>query len=189
MGSVIGSKRNVKIYILYLMVNIGYPLDYVTLNEIIRQNDFVIWLDFAESFHELIDLMLIEEVGKNEHNEPLYEVTPQGRLVADTLHGDILSTILDKSLADALRYLDFKRRGIESHCRSEKLPDGRVRVTVQLLEKKEVIFQTELVVDTVNRAERMLDNFREHPDVIYRGTLGLLAGNVNYLLLPPREEL
>ena len=33
-SSPIGSKNNVKIFVLYLMRNINYPLDFVTINEI-----------------------------------------------------------------------------------------------------------------------------------------------------------
>ena len=35
MASLVGSKRNVKIFVLYLMQNINYPLDYVTINDIV----------------------------------------------------------------------------------------------------------------------------------------------------------
>ena len=61
-SSAIGSKRNVKIFVLYLMENINYPLDYATLNDIIMQTDYVMYLDFAESFHEMMDASLILEV-------------------------------------------------------------------------------------------------------------------------------
>ena len=41
MGSQIGSKTNVKIYVLNLMMAVGYPLDFNTLNEALRQTDFI----------------------------------------------------------------------------------------------------------------------------------------------------
>ena len=53
MGSVIGSKQNVKIFVLYLMENVGRPLDFVTLNDIVMQTDYVMYLDFAESFYKM----------------------------------------------------------------------------------------------------------------------------------------
>ena len=54
MGSPVGSKNNVKIFILYLMENINYPLDYITLNDIVMQTDYVMYLDFAEGFSEML---------------------------------------------------------------------------------------------------------------------------------------
>ena len=61
MSSPIGSKRNVKIFVLYLMENIDYPLDFTTLNDIVMQTDYVMYLDFAEGFHEMLDAGLIFE--------------------------------------------------------------------------------------------------------------------------------
>jgi hypothetical protein len=43
------------------------------------------------------------------------------------------------------------------------------------------IFSQSLVVDTENRAERMRDNFYDRPEIVYRGVVALMAGNVNYL--------
>ena len=57
------SKRNlnnVKIFVLYLMRNIGYPMSFSTVNDIVMQNDYVMYLDFAEAFHEMLDL----EIGR-----------------------------------------------------------------------------------------------------------------------------
>ena len=65
MGSPIGAKRNVKIFVLFLMENINYPLDFVSINDIVMQTDYVMYLDFAESFHEMIDGGLIEFVEEN----------------------------------------------------------------------------------------------------------------------------
>ena len=170
------------------MQNINYPLDYVTLNDIVMQNDYVMYLDFAESFHEMLDTELIREECKSEAGDSMYLVTEKGRVVATELHSEILSSLLDKSLECALRYLDFKKRNIKVSSRIEKRDDGRYDVTCTFTEKKpgqgterRVIFTTTLVVDSENRAERMKKNFMERPDVIYRGVIALLSGNVNFL--------
>ncbi len=181
MGARIRDKRNVKIFVLYLMQNINYPLDYVALNDIIMQNDYVMYLDFAESFHEMLDSELIEEVCRSEADDPMYMVTDKGRIVATELHSEILSSLLDKSLECALRYLDFKKRNITVSSRIEKREDGRYDVICILKEKNEVIMQNSVVVDTINRAQRMEDNFRDHPEVVYKGVMALLSGNINFI--------
>ena len=73
--SPIGGISTVKIFVLYLMRNINYPLSFVTINDIVMQNDYVMYLDFAMAFPEMIDAGLIVEDGKDEHGEPLYSVT------------------------------------------------------------------------------------------------------------------
>lgn len=181
-SSVIGSKRNVKIFVLYLMENINYPLDYATLNDIIMQTDYVMYLDFAESFNEMMDAGLILEVAGEEDNIPMYVVSEKGKVVARELNSDILTSILDKSLSAALRYLDFKKRGVEAKAKIEKRDDGRYEIECTMVEKGELIYSTKVIVDTLARAERMKENFNSRPEGIYKATLALLAGNVNFLL-------
>lgn len=180
MGSPIGSKRNVKIFVLYLLENINYPLDFITINDIIMQTDYVMYLDFAESFHEMVDMDLIEKI-EIEGEDTLYMVSEKGRCVARELKSDLLSTMLDQSLAKALRYLDFKKRNVVAKCTIEKADDDKWQVLCSFTEKGKIIFSQTLIVDTQNRAQRMKENFYERPEAIYKGVLALLAGNVNYL--------
>ena len=114
--------------------------------------------------------------------DPEYAVTEKGRCVARELQSDILPSILDQSLACALRYIDFSRRGIEANCTIEPREDGRYDFCCSFEEKRNKIFRISLVVDSLERAKRMKDNFINRPEVIYRGVFALLAGNVNYLL-------
>ena len=181
MASPIGSMNNVKIFVLYLMRNINYPMDYVTINDIVMQNDYVMYLDFAEAFHQMLEGELIREDGKNDLGEPMYSVTSKGAMVAEQLRCDILPSILDQSMTCALRYLDFKQRKITVDCTSERLGDRSFDVTVIIKEQDKVILTTTVNVDSEYRARQMRKTFRERPEVIYRGTMALLCGNVNYL--------
>ena len=179
MGATISAKKNVKIFVLFLMENINYPLDFVSINDIVMQTDYIMYLDFAESFNEMLDdgLIAYEELD----GEKYYYVTKTGAFVARELHSDILSTILDKSLEAAFRYLDFKKRGVEARCTYERRRDGKYDLTCAIMEKGERIFQTTIVVDTENRAIRMRELFMERPEIVYRGTVALLTGKMNYL--------
>ncbi len=179
-SSPIGSMRNVKIFVLYLLENINYPLEFTTINDVVMQTDYVMYLDFAEAFYEMVDMDLIEKY-EGENGRDLYLITDKGRLVARELKTDILASILDKALSKALRFLDFKKRDVVARCTVEKTDDGRFCVSCSFTEKGVLIFSQTLVVDTENRAQRMRDNFYERPEVIYRGVTALLAGNVNYL--------
>lgn len=181
MGSAIGGMKNVKIFVLYLMENVGRPLDFVTLNDIVMQTDYIMYLDFAEAFNTMLDDGLIAACGEVE-GEQTYEITPKGRMVAESLQSDILSSLLDRSLSAALRYLDFKVRGIEAKCSTARREDGRYDFSCSLIEKGQVIYTTTLVVDSADRAKRMKENFYDRPEVIYRGVHALLAGNMNFLL-------
>ncbi|MBE6597759.1 MAG: DUF4364 family protein [Ruminococcaceae bacterium] len=179
MSSPIGGMKNVKIFVLYLLENINYPLDFPTINDIVMQTDYVMYLDFAEGFFQMVDMELIETIDFQ--GEQYYLITEKGRCVARELKSDILSTVLDQSLTMALRYLDFKKRQVVTKCRIEPTDDGRYNVICSFTEKEKVIFEQLLTVDTLDRAERMKENFYQRPEAIYRGVTALLAGNVNYL--------
>ena len=180
-SSPIGSKNNVKIFVLYLMRNINYPLDFVTINEIVMQTDYVMYLDFAESFHEMLDADLIRIDGKDEFGNELYSVTSKGSIVAEHLKCDILPVLLDKSMSAALQYLDFRRRKITVDCTSEALPDHTHDVTVIIKEQDKVILKTTVNVDSAERSRQMRQTFRSRPEVIYRGIMALMCGKVDYL--------
>ena len=182
MASPIGNKREIKIFVLYLMDHIGYPLEFTAINDIVMQTDYVAYLDFAESFNELLDGELIAPVpgaatGKGE----CFAVTEKGRTVADQLHGDIADIILEKSLSWAYRYLDFQRRGVEIRTDLHPLENGRVDVPFRLVENRNDIFSLTLQVENTDRAEKMRERFRDRPEVIYRGVNALLTGTVDFL--------
>lgn len=179
MSATIESVRNIKIFVLYLMENINYPLDFVTINDIVMQTDYVMYLDFAEAFGEMLDGGLVVKI--DEDGQELYSVTEKGRMVARELKSDILPSMLDRSLSAALRYLNFKKRNIVSKCVIEETEDHRYRVTCFFEENKVCIFSQSLVVDAKDRAERMKANFYDRPEAVYRGVLALMSGNVNYL--------
>ena len=54
-------------------------------------------------------------------------------------------------------------------------------IVCTLTERDRIILETKVVVDTFNRAQRMEDNFRDHPEVVYKGILSLLSGNINFI--------
>lgn len=176
------SSETVRIFVLYLMQNVGYPLDYITISDMILQTDYVIYLDFAEAFGELLDLDMVREEGKNERGEPLYIVTEKGRCVCEELGKSHTPLVLDNALAAALRFLDFQKRDIKLHSSIEDTGDGRFWFICGITEKGVLIMEDRILVDTRARAIQMEQNFRKRPEAIYRGTTALLAGNVNYLL-------
>lgn len=181
MSSPLGNKQNITVFVLYLMQNVGYPMDFVTINDVIMQTDYVAYLDFAESFARMKDGGLIQEAGTTDKGEPAYRVTDKGRTVVESLQNEILPSILEESLTCALRYLDFRRRGVKASCRSVPASAGGYHVTCSLTEGETVLLSITLWADTASRAELMENQFRAHPENVYRATLALMSGNVNYL--------
>ena len=183
MGSPIGSKRNVKIFVLYLMQNVHIPLDYITLGDMVMHTDYVAYLDLAEAFGEMADDGLIEVVDQNEQGEDRYAPTAKGICVAESMRRDLLPSILDESLTTALRYLDFKRRGVKVSCKIEKSAEGNgYYLHCTVFEKQLTLLDVTLWVDSQLRAEQMTERFRSKPESIFKGITALMSGNVDHLL-------
>lgn len=179
--SPIGNRRNVKVFVLYLMQNVGYPMDLITINEIVMQTDYVAYLDFAEAFREMEDDGLIAEAGQNAAGETCYAVTHRGAFVVDSLKSELLPSVLDQSLAGALRFLDFRRRGVKVTARVEALPTGGFHVIGKMTERDRELLSVTLFTDDAARAAKMEEEFRSHPENIFRGVTALMAGNMDFL--------
>lgn len=173
-------KNDIKIFILYLMRNIGYPLDFANINDIVVQDGYVNYFDFAECFAELLDMGNIEEVKVD--GEDRYIITDRGIHVADNLESNLLSTLREKSLKSALRLLSFKKRGANIRCEVEPGGEGKFVLRCEISEGKEQLMQLRVLLDSPNQMEKMRYNFNDRPETVYRGVLALLSGEVNYLL-------
>ncbi len=183
MRSIARDKNYVKVFVLYLLWNIDAPLDFETINDIATGDGYVGYFDFAECFAELLDDGHIEKTsGKS--GEELYIITTKGINVAENLSDDIFSEIRDNSLKSALRLISFKKRRAELRYDCADVPDaegGGYSVTCEILEHGRRTFAVTVKADTKKRADIIKSNFYEHPEAIYRGSLALLLGDMNYL--------
>ncbi|MBO5273072.1 MAG: DUF4364 family protein [Clostridia bacterium] len=175
-------KDDVKIFILYLMRNVGYPMDFATLNDMVLQDEFVDYFSFAECFGELVDVGNIEQRGISDEGTKLYVITERGNTVAETLESNIMGYIRDRSLKSAMRMLNFKLRGSEIKCESTPREDGRYDLKCTIIEDRKTTMELNIVIDNPYTLERMKLNFDNRPEVVYRGILALLSGEMNYII-------
>ena len=177
------NKTDIKIFILYLLTNVGYPLSYAEINDISVQDNFVGTLEFAECFSELLETGNILEIKPSEENKQAsYEITEQGKSVASALQSDILGYIRTKSLKSALRYLSFQRKGFYVQTEAIQRPDGRFDLKCSVAEPNSPAMELSLIVDNRYQLNRMRHHFEENPETVYRSILALLSGEADYLL-------
>lgn len=177
--TIFSDKQSVKIYVLYLMDNINYPLPYVTINDMIMDNEFVGYLDFAECFAEMLDDGLVCECEYE--GKECYCVTDRGRTVSEQLSGNLLPSVLDDSLANAWRMIDFGKRGIKCHAELDRREDGTPILRCNMTEHGKELFTIAVAAESEERARRMKETFGQRPDVVWRGMLALLTGEPKFL--------
>ncbi len=173
-------KSDIKIFILYLLMQLERPLDYVTLHDICVQDEFVNQFDFVEEFYELLDIKALE-MTKGEGDTETVRLTRKGRDTAEMMKDRILPEILDHAVRSALQLISFKARGLTAHSSIEESGEGKYTLTCTVGGTGGAALETKLVLESKRQAERMRINFDERSEFIYRGIMALLSGNMNYL--------
>ena len=62
------------------------------------------------------------------------------------------------------------------------LKNGRFEADCVISEKDEEIMHVTLTLESANQLEKIRHNFYDKPEVVYRGILAVLTGEVNYLI-------
>ncbi len=203
------SPQQVKVFILYLLEKVGYPLDYNDLATIIIRDGYVDYFDFVTYFHELLedghikkisvpcdgakeyqseqsDENSVTELDNSSDNDAqtkdLYEVSETGRMIAKGLADDLLiAAVREKSYISAMRHLSLEKRGAVVDHRIEMVGDGTYIFHCSIKDCDGMAFDLALRADSYLQVSRMRMNFEDKPDVVYRGIIALVTGNVNYL--------
>lgn len=172
-------KTDIKIFILYLLMHIERPVDFATLHDIVVQDEFVRQFDFMDCFYELCETEAVQKTEKD--GREYYAITPKGRAAAETLQSDLLRPIRERALRSALRLLSFQSRGTVIKSEVVPLENGKFELKCECRDSEGVFMQTCVVVETKRQAELMKYNFDDRAELVYRGILSLLSGDMNYL--------
>ncbi len=172
-------KTDIKIFILYLLMHMERPVDFVTLHDMVVQDEFVRQFDFMDCFYELCETEAVQKTIRD--GKEYYAITPEGRAAAQTLQSDLLRPIRERALRSALRLLSFQSRGTKIKSEVVPLEDGRFALKCECRDSDGVFMQTSVVVETKRQAELMKYHFDDKAELVYRGILSLLSGDMNYL--------
>ncbi|MBQ9467809.1 MAG: DUF4364 family protein [Clostridia bacterium] len=173
-------QNDVKIFILYLLKNVGKPLYFNDLTEVVLADGYVDYMAFAECLADLSDTGNVLCTATPDGD--LYEITEQGVAVAAELESKIAAYIRTQSLKSALRFLSFKERGIRVPVTSTKLDDGRYEMIFEITEKGAPLFSLSMTVDNSYMEQKMRYNFQNDPERIYRAILSVISGDSSFAL-------
>ena len=101
---------DIKLYILCIMQNVGYPLSYSDINDLSLYDQVISNMDFIAAFNELSGSGLI---AKGE--DGLYSVTEEGSFIVSNLKSEMNGYIRDRSLNSALQYISFRKCRIKKN--------------------------------------------------------------------------
>ncbi len=168
----------IKVFILYLLKNIREPLEYGIISDMVLQDGFVSNSDFPICFCELLDLGQILE--NRIDGKSLYRISELGVQSVSSVEFNLYDSIKEKALRSAHRLLAFHKTGNRINADIVPAEEGYM-VKCSITDKEKTILDLNIYLTDDKYADNMKENFVERAEVIYKGVLALLSGDVNYI--------
>ena len=172
-------KVDIKIFILYLLNSVNEPLEFNSINDIVLQDEFVGYFDFAFAFSELLDSQQVVEAKKDEGGF-YYTISELGIETLNGYESSIYPVIKDRALKCAMRPIAFNKTA-SSITTSLTEEDKGFRLDCAIHDHEKPLFSVNVYLTEREYAEKMEKNFRERAEIIFRGALSLLSGDVNFI--------
>lgn len=169
-----------KIFILYILGNIGEAVEFTTINDMVIQDGLVSYFDFAAAFSDMLEKGQLASFSRSPAGEPLYTITDQGRTVLETYQQEMPPDMRDKAFRHAMRVLAFTRDGVRQTSRIVETETG-CTLECSIRDAQKSLLELSVFLTDRPYAEHLKKNFDDRADVIYRGVLSLLSGDVNYI--------
>ena len=170
---------DLKVFLLFLLDNIRYPIDGSTVISIVEENTDDISLDYEQCLGELADSghLLFDEI----EGEKYYMISDKGRAIASELYDNLDAGFRERSLRSAIKHVSLSKSGASIKSYVEKTDNGRYRVTMEAYDRYGELMKTSLTVNSLAEAEQIKKNFEAKPDGVYRGVLFSATGRIEYL--------
>ena len=170
---------DLKVFLLFLLDNIRYPIDTDTIMTIVSENTDEITLDYEQCLGELFDSghLLFDEVDGVKY----YMISDKGREVAAELYDSLDRNLREQSLKSAIKHISLAKRGASIKSYIEVTESKKYRVTMEAYDPYGEIMKTSLVVNSQEEAEQIKRNYEAKPDAVYRGVLFSATGRLEYI--------
>ena len=176
---ILTTMTDIKVFLLFLLDNIGYPLEHKTIMNIVAENTGDISLDYEECLYMLVQSghLLYDEVNDDKY----YMISDKGRIVAHELYDTLDKSFRERSLRAAIRHISLVNGGARINSYITETESKRYRVTMEAFDKYGEVMSTSLTVNSRAEAEIIKNNFDTKPDGVYRGVLFSATGKLEYI--------
>ena len=169
---------DIKVFLLFLLDNVGYPMDYSSIIEMVSENTEEILFDYDECLRELADdgHLLFDEF----EGERYYMISDTGRMISSELYDSLDAEFRERSLKYAAKYFSLTKTGAVIKATVAEV-GGRYRVTMYAEDSRGEIMSVSITVTSREEAEKMKRNYEAKPDGVYRGILFSATGRMELL--------
>lgn len=167
---------NIKILICYLLNSVDRPLSFENLNEIIQNDGLCNYFGFASALHELLVSGHVDLIKENDSE--FYKVTSIGTGTAELLERRLPAAVRDKAINAAVKLLARIKRESENIVEIVEDGKGGFNVICRVLDMGDTLMELKLFVADRVQAEAVKRQFQNYPEIIYKGVLSLMTGDV-----------
>ncbi len=175
----LNTMTDIKVFVLFILDNLGYPLDHTSVISILSENTDKIIFGYDECLRELSDAghLLYDEVN----GEKYYMISDTGHMIASELYDTLDKDFRDQSLRYAAKYFSLSKSGARVKSIVEKTENNKYRVTMKAYDLEDEVLSVSITVTSKIEAEKMARNFEAKPDGLYRGVLFSATGRLEFL--------
>lgn len=173
------TKTDIKVFLLFLLDNVGYPIEHKLIIDMVSENTEEIIFDYDECLRELSEdgHLLYDEFG----GEKYYMISDSGRMISRELYDRLDKGFRERSLKYAAKYISLTKNGAAVKATVTETEDKRYRVTMQANDSRGEIMSLSIVVNSKEEAEKIRVNYEARPDRVYRGILFSATGRLEFL--------
>ncbi len=170
---------DIKIFLLFLLEQIRYPIDHTTLINIVSENTDEIQMGYDECLADLVDAghLLFDELD----GEKYYMISDSGRMVAAELIDSLDGEFREKSIKSAIKHMSLSRSSVKLNSSVEETENGRYKVRMILTDPTGELADVSITVSSRNEADKIKANFETRPESVYRGILFSASGRIEYI--------
>lgn len=170
---------DIKVFLLFLIDNIGYPIEHSSIIEIVSENTDEILLDYDECLRELsVDgHLLFDEFN----GEKYYMISDTGRMIAAELYDNLDKEFRERSLRYAAKYTSISKSGATVSASVSETEGKGYKVNMQVSDSSGELMNVSVTVKSRAEAEKIKLNFESKPEGVYRGVLFSVTGKLEFL--------
>lgn len=159
----LNNRTEIRILLCCLLSDAKQPVPARQLKEGLHFEGIANYFEVAYALDDLLKTDNIQLVNKTQE---LYTVTESGKMVANTLRGDLPVTVLQKATQLTGRILSRVRHEKENKVEFESVGNGCM-VHCSIMEGERAIMKISLLMPDRIYANRIRDSFLEDPESIY----------------------
>ena len=170
---------DIKVFILFLLNNIGYPIDHTAVIGMVSENTEEIIIDYDECLRELSDdgHLLYDEYN----GEKYYMISDTGRMIASELYDSLDKEFRERSLRYAAKYTSLSKNGSTISATVTEAEGKRYKVTMRASDSIGEVLCATITVNSREEAETIKRNYEAKPEGVYRGILFSATGRLEFL--------